>query len=147
MRMHASSPDQLTLMAGRNWLFMLLGVALALVGLAIGVTMARVTTFSADRAGPQAGLVRLQQATIVKAGTSALLPVRWLEGASVSPVPTVFGPTVYRLVLDVDDGYGPYPLTWHADRQEAHAHAERINSVDHTCAGPTHGHGTRMPIG
>ena len=127
MRIHAPSADQLTFSIGRNWLFMALGVALMVVGLAIGLTMARITTFTADRTGPQAGLVRLQQATALKAGTSALLPVRWLDGASVAPWPTPVGWTFYRLVLAVDDGYGPYPLTWHVDRAEAQAHADRVN--------------------
>lgn len=127
MRIHAPSTDQLTLSTGRNRLFMVLGLVLMALGLVIGLTMARVTTFSADRTGPQAGLVRVHQSTLLRSGTSALLPVRWLEGARVVPTDTPLGWTWYRLVLAVDDGFGPYPLTWHWDRAEAQRHADRVN--------------------
>lgn len=127
MRIDAPTPDHLTLTTERNRLLMGLGLLLALVGLIFGLQLARVTTFSAHRTGPQAGLVRLQQATALRAGTSALLPVRWLDGARVATHPTPLGRDVYRLVLSVDDGFGPYPLTWHLDPAEAQAHAARIN--------------------
>jgi hypothetical protein len=127
MRIEVPTPDHLTLTTERNRLLMGLGLLLAAIGLLLGLQLARVTTFSAHRTGPQAGLVRLQQATALKAGTSALLPVRWLDGAQVATHRTPIGWDVYRLVLNVDDGFGPYPLTWHLDQAEARAHAARIN--------------------
>lgn len=127
MLIDVPSPDQLTLTSERNRLLIVLGALLMVLGLVLGLTFARVTTFTAHRTGPQAGLVRLHQATALRSGTSALLPVRWLDGAQVATRHTPFGRPLYQLVLSVDDGFGPYPLTWYLQRAEAQAHADRIN--------------------
>lgn len=129
MRVDAPTPDELTLTTERNRLFMSLGLVLAALGLVIGLTMGVVSTFTCHRSGPEAGLCRVRVSSPLKWGTTAILPVRWLEGARVvaHPIPFV-GLTAYQLVLSVDDGFGPYPFTWHATHAEARAHATRINA-------------------
>lgn len=126
MRVETPDSGQLTLTTERNRLFMAFGVVLAAIGLAILLLIARVTTFTCHRTGPEAGQCRVQQATVWGAGTSALVPVRWLEGAHTEAHATPVW-TFYHLVLHVRDGWGPYPFTWHATAGEAQAHAARIN--------------------
>jgi hypothetical protein len=128
MHVDEPTPDLLTLDTGRNRLFMAFGAVLVAIGLLVLITMAKVTTLTVHRTGPEAGLCRVRETVLWHTHTSALVPLRWLEGAHVEPELSPFGWTFYKLVLHVDDGFGGYPLTWHAFRSEAEAHAGRINS-------------------
>jgi hypothetical protein len=126
MRLDEPTPDELVLHTDRNRLFVALGLALAVIGVLILLSIARVTTLSCARSGADAGLCRVRESTVWGAGTSALVPLRWLRGAHVERLAA--GWTVGHLVLHVEDGFGPYPFTWHASPAEADAHAARINA-------------------
>jgi hypothetical protein len=126
MRLDTPSSDELVLTTERNRLFVAFGVALAAIGVLILLTIARVTTLSCARSGPESGLCRVTQSAVWGAGTSALVPLRWLRGAHVERVGA--GVHVGHLMLHVDDGFGAYPFTWHVFPGEADAHAARINA-------------------
>lgn len=127
MKVYEPAPGKLALLTRPNWLLMLLGIFLVLMGLVAAGLPGKSTelTLSRDRFHTGAGEIHVK--TIIRDFRVVRIPLRLLKGAVVTPGTIGGRASFYHLDLDVRDGLGLLYFAWYADKRRVEADAATIN--------------------
>lgn len=134
MQIFEPNPGQLALRTRPNWLIMLLGTLLVLVGFMAAAVPGKATTLTLTRDAHGLGAGEIHVITMFREFRVVRIPLRLLSGAAVDPVKFVGVPSCYHLDLDVSDGLGAMYFSWYANKERVEREVARI---DHFVADPT----------
>lgn len=130
MQVFEPSPTQLKLWTRPNWLIMLMGAVLILLGIVAAVVPGKATSLTITRTGPEVGGAEIHLLTAFRDIRVVRIPLRMLAGAMATPQSfNGHDAHFYHLDLDVRDGLGgPFYVSWYANRALVQAEAARINA-------------------
>lgn len=128
MRIQEPTPQHLSLWTTPNWLLMVLGIIVIMLGTIAATVPGKATTLSISRTAPGAGACDITETTMFAVKRVVRIPLRMLRAAEVEPG-LIGGKTAfYHLNLDVDDGKGEFYFAWYGNKDAASADAARINA-------------------
>lgn len=128
MRIADLPPHRLVLTTRPNWLLLLVGAVMLIMGLVVATLPAKSTALSCTRVGPGEGHCKIVETHLLSRRTVVRFPIGMLLGAEA--VPLRWGKSergFYRLMLAIDDGDGPYYFAWYGDGEAARRAAARIS--------------------
>jgi hypothetical protein len=129
MQVFEPTPNQLALWTRPNWLIMLMGGILIVLGVIAAVVPGKATTLTITRTGPSVGGAEIHVTTAFRDYRIVRIPLRMLEGAMVTPQSfNGHDAHFYHLDLDVRDGLGAFYFAWYANHEKVAAEAARINA-------------------
>lgn len=119
----------LSLATSRNWVLVFLGAALILLALVLATFSAKLLKLDFQRVTPEFGYLAVTEDRYWWEGKRiSRITLRRIKGAVAVAVP--INPTFqfYRLALTIDDGLGPFWITWFPSRAETMGRVEAINA-------------------
>ena len=128
LQVYEPTPDNLALWTKPNWLVMLLGALMVVLGCVTAVVPGKATTLTLTRAPSGLGAGEVHITTMFRDYRIVRIPLRMLHGAVVNAGSLIGPRAFYHLDLDVRDDMGGLYLSWYANHDRVARDAASINA-------------------